>query len=89
MKDDEVHSMSDRDRAFASEVGKHVIASLLDAAQNKEIAGRVIDNWAGEVQRIVGRAVLRLVVLIVGAALLLASFKLGLTDWLSGIVKGH
>ena len=72
--------MTQRDKEMAESIAQHTTARLLDALQNPDVADRIVDNWAGRVQQIVGRAVLRLVFYIAGIALLIGSIKLGLID---------
>lgn len=72
--------MTQRDRELAEAFAQHTTARLLEALQNPDVADRIVDNWAGRVQQIVGRAVLRLVFYIAGIALLVGSIKLGLID---------
>ena len=72
--------MTERDRALAEHIGQVVIAKLLDVASDKTVATRVVDTWTGEVQRIVGRAVLRAVMWLAGVGMFLAAVKLGLWE---------
>lgn len=84
--------MTDRDRAIAEQIAQHTTARLLDALQNEETAGRIIDKWAGKAQQVVGRVVIRTVFYIVGVAVLIGSIKAGLIDWLVssiGFPGGH
>jgi hypothetical protein len=86
--DHEHYTLSERDRAVAEQVGKHVVAHLLTAAQNKEIAGHVIGTYTAELQMVVGRAVLRLLGYLLGVAVLIASFKLGILDKVADFFGG-
>jgi hypothetical protein len=74
--------MSDRDRAIAEQIAQHTTARILDALQDEDTAGRIVDKWAGKAQQVVGRVVIRTVFYIVGVALLIGSIKAGLVDWL-------
>lgn len=85
--DDEGYTMTPKDRAIAEAVAQHTVARMLDAAQSPEVAGRVIDTWAGHVQQVVGRAVLRLALYLFLLALAIASYKFGLLDSLLHKVK--
>lgn len=84
--------MSDRDRQMATQIGDRagqvVVARLLDAAQNKEIAGRVLETYAEEAQRIVGRAVIRFAFWVFGVVMLIAAWKTGAVHWLSDFFGG-
>lgn len=90
---DEYNQMSDRDRQMANQIGERagqvVVARLLEAVQDREIAGRVIDTYAGEAQRIVGRAVFRFTFWVVGVVLLIAAWKTGALGWLSDFFEGR
>jgi len=78
-KDREVE-MSERDEALAELIAQHTMSRFLSAAQDQEVAGRVIDTWAGHLQRVVGRAVLRLAMYVCFLAVGIASLKFGLVD---------
>ena len=84
---DEVVEMSERERALAEAIGRHVVARLLEAAQNPEVTTHVVDNWTGQIQRAVGRAVLRVVFYIIGVALLVQAFNECAMHWLQGLFK--
>lgn len=77
---DREHEMTERDHALAEMIAQHTMDRFLTAAKDEEVAGRVIDTWAGHLQRVVGRAVLRLLMYIALIALGLASIKFGLAD---------
>lgn len=78
--------MSEREKAQAEYIGQVVMSRLLDAAADKDLAGRVIDTWSGELQRIVGRAVIRTVLWVCGVVLFIAALKLGLVDRIGGML---
>lgn len=82
MRDDDQPGaqMSERERQFAELVAQHMMSRVLSAAQDQEVAGRVIDTWAGHLQRVVGRAVLRLLFYVFVAAVGVLSLKFGLWD---------
>lgn len=61
-------------------MARHTVARILDAAQDQEVAGRIIETWSGHVQRVVGKAVLRLALYIFLMAVAIASWKFGLLD---------
>lgn len=76
----EVDQISEKDKAIAEYLGQVVIARLIDAASNKEMSAKIIDTWAGEFQRIVGRVVIRTVLWICGVVLFIAAIKLGIAE---------
>jgi hypothetical protein len=90
---DEYNSMSERDRQMANQIGERagqvVVARLLDAVQDREIAERVIDTYAGEAQRIVGRAFFRFAFWVIGVVLLVAAWKTGVLAWVNDFFEGH
>lgn len=77
---DEGETMTQRDREMAEHIAQHTTARMIDALQNPDIAERVVGTWAGRVQQVVGRAVLRFVFYIVGIALLIGAIKAGVVD---------
>jgi hypothetical protein len=74
--------MSERDRILAEYFAQHTVGKLLDALQNEEVIGHVTDKWAGQLQKTVGRTVIRMVLYVAGVALLISSLKAGLVDWM-------
>jgi hypothetical protein len=88
MQNDE-YQMTERDRHLAHQIGDRagqvVVARLLDAVQDKEIANKVIETYAEEWQRIVGKAVIRFFVWVVGVVLLIAAWKTGVLNAISDI----
>jgi len=85
--DDKGLQMSDRDKAFAEYIAHHTVTGIVNAATNKDVAERVIDTWAAHVQRVVGRAVLRLLMYVCIGVVALASYKMGLLDRLAEVIK--
>ena len=77
MPDREPPEMSDQERRQAEAIGHHVVARLLEVAQNPEAVRGVLDTWTGQVQQVVGRAVLRflLYVAITAAGFVMLSDK--------------
>ena len=53
---------------------------VLDALKNPDVAQQVVDTWAEHFQKIVGKAVIRAVLYILGAAALFAAAKFNLWD---------
>jgi len=80
-------AMSDRERQIAEYVAQHTVARILDAVTNEEVAGKVIDTWAGHAQKVVGRAVLRLALYVCLLVVALASYKMGLMDKLAEVFR--
>lgn len=72
--------MSQRDREMAEFIAQHTLARILEAMQNEEVIDRVTDKWAGQLQRTVGRTVIRMVFYIAGVALLIGSIKAGMIE---------
>lgn len=72
--------MSQRDRDLAELFAQHTVARLLESIQNDEVIDRVTDKWAGQLQKTVGRTVIRMVFYIAGVALLIGSIKAGMIE---------
>lgn len=72
--------MSQHDRDLAELCAQHTVSRLLEAIQNEEVIDRVTEKWAGQLQRTVGRTVIRMVFYIAGVALLIGSIKAGMID---------
>jgi len=85
--DDREEPMSDRDRQFAEAIAQVVMARILDAVKSEDVASHVIDNWGGQLDRIIGRALRRLGFYVVIGLIALGSAKLGLFDKLSELFK--
>lgn len=79
--------MSDRDRQFAEAIAQAVMARILDAVKSEDVASHVIDNWGGQLDRLIGRALRRLGFYVVIGLIALGSAKLGLFDKLSDLFK--
>lgn len=77
---DEDNKMTQRDRDLAELFAQHTTARMIDAMKNREVAEQVIDTWAEHFQKIVGKAVIRAVLYILGAAALFTAAKLNLWD---------
>lgn len=86
-------AMSERDRQMANQIGERaghvVVARLLAAAQDPEIASRVMSTYADEARRIVGGAVIRFAFWVIGVVLLIAAWKTGVLGWLSNFFEGQ
>ncbi len=80
MSNGEGFQMSEKDMAMAREIGRVVADHLIEQAQDPEKVGLVLDTWSGHVQKMVGRAVLRVLWMLLLTALLIGSVKLGLLD---------
>lgn len=74
------HAMSAQDKRIAEYIAQHVIARALVALQDPDVSSKVVDNWAGHVQKIVGRAVIRLVMYLCIAAVGITGLKLGIFE---------
>ncbi len=72
--------MTQRDRDMAELFAQHTTARIIDALQSEDVADKVVETWAGRVQKLVGRAVLRFVFYICGIALLIGAIKAGVID---------
>ena len=87
--------LTDRDRAMAHEIanytGQHVVARLIDLAQDEEVIEKVSSKWSREAQRVVGAAVIRFVFWVVGIVALIVAWKAGLVSAISDAIGsgGH
>jgi predicted phage tail protein len=68
---------------IARHTGQHVVARLLDLAQDEEVIERVSTKWSREAQRVVGAAVIRFVFWVVGIVALIVAWKAGLVHAIS------
>lgn len=84
----EAPKMSERDQAMAREIGRVVVERLVEQAQDPETVGMVLDTWGGHVQKMVGRAVLRVVWWVLLTLLVIGSIKFGLLDKLQQALGG-
>lgn len=76
-------SMSDAERkALVEQIGQHVIDRLVHASTDEKIVGQVVETAASQVQRVVGRAVIRAVIYLVGAGMMVGAWKAGLIEWI-------
>lgn len=80
--------MSERDQAMAERIGQVVINGLIEKAQDPEQVSKVVDTWAGHIQKMVGRAVMRVAWWVLGTLLVIGSIKLGLLDKLHAAFGG-
>lgn len=80
--------MSERDQAMAREIGRVVVEQLMEHAQDPEQVGLVLDTWGSHVQKMVGRAVLRVLWWVLLTLLVIGSVKLGLLDKLHQALGG-
>lgn len=82
--------LTDRDRAMVQEIarhtGQHVVARIIDLAQDEEVIERVSSKWSREAQRVVGAAVIRFVFWVVGIVALIVAWKAGLVSAISDAV---
>ena len=76
----EDETMTQRDCDLAELFAQHTTARMIDAMKNPETAEQVIDTWAEHFQKIVGKAVIRAVLYIMGAAALFTAAKMNLWD---------
>lgn len=74
---------------MAREIGRVVAEHLIEQAQDPVQVGKVIDTWSEHMQKLVGRAVLRMFWWVFLTALLVASIKLGLVDKLHQAFGGE
>ena len=86
-----LEALSERDRHMAHEIGRHagqhVVARLMDLATDREFAGKVTGTYAEEAQRIVGAAVIRFFVWVVGIAMLIVAWKTGVISAVNDLFK--
>lgn len=80
--------MSERDQAMAREIGRVVAEHLIEQAQDPEKVGLVLDTWGSHLQKMVGRAVLRVAWWVLLTLLVIGSVKLGLLDKLHQALGG-
>lgn len=83
--------LSDRDRAMVAEIarhtGQHVVARILDLAQDEQVIERVSSKWTREAQRVVGAAFIRFVFWVVGIVTLIIAWKTGLVSAISDAIN--
>ena len=83
--------LTDRDRQMAHEIarhtGQHVVARLIDLAQDEEVIQRVSAKWSSEAQRVVGAAVIRFAFWVVGIVMLAVAWKTGVISALDDLLK--
>jgi hypothetical protein len=77
---EEPTKMTQRDRDLAELFAQTTAARMIDALKNPDVAEQVVDTWAEHFQKIVGKAVIRAVLYILGAAALFTAAKLNLWD---------
>lgn len=82
--------LSDRDQAMVREIarhtGQHVVARIMDLAQDDEVIDKVAGKWSREAQRVVGAAVIRFVFYVVGIVALIIAWKTGLVSAISDAI---
>lgn len=87
--------MSERDRALVKEIAEQVsqttVARFFDAMEDENRIQQIADKWSGYAQKVVGRAVIRTVVMIVVGAAAITALKAGLIEWLMSLAQsgGH
>mgnify|MGYP001810783612 CR=1 FL=1 len=85
--------LSDRDRAMVQEIarhtGQHVVARIIDLAQDEAVIERVSAKWSREAQRVVGAAVIRFVFWVVGIVALIVAWKTGLVGAISDAIGSN
>jgi len=80
--------MNDKELAMATQIAKIVTEQLVERAQDPEQVGRVLDTWSSHVQKMVGRAVLRVFWWVLLTAVAIASVKLGVFEKLHTMLGG-
>jgi hypothetical protein len=80
--------MNDKELAMATQIAKIVTDQLVERAQDPEQVGRVLDTWSSHVQKMVGRAVLRVLWWVLLTVLFVASVKLGFWEKLHAALGG-
>jgi hypothetical protein len=85
MREDD--DMSEQDRRMAEYVAQAVVARILSAVQDDEVAGRVMDVWGGKLDRTIGRGLRRLGFYVVCLAIAAGAVKFGLIDKFWGLFK--
>lgn len=83
-EDDE---MSEADRRIANHIAQSVIAGLLDAAQNREVASKILGVWGEEVDRTIGKGLRRALWYLFLALAGIAAMKFGLVEKLLTLLK--
>lgn len=82
--------LTERDRAMAHEIarhtGQHVVARIVDLADDDEFVKRVAGKWRSEAERVVGAAFIRFIFWVVGIVALFISWKAGVFQAISDIV---
>lgn len=86
----ETHVMSSADHRFinalAEEAAQRTTARIIEAAQDRETAQKVVGVWSDEIDRTIGRAVRRAIMWVAGTIATIAALKLGaaekLVSWL-------
>lgn len=73
---------------IANYTGQHVVARLIDLAQDEEVIEKVSSKWSREAQRVVGAAVIRFVFWVVGIVALIVAWKAGLVSAISEAIGG-
>lgn len=77
-KDDD--DMSEQDRRIADHIAAAVVARILDAVQNEEVAEKVMTVWGGKVDQTIGRGLRRLGFYVVVLAVGIAALRLNVLD---------
>ena len=85
MREDD--DMSEQDRRMAEYVAQAVVARILSAVQDDEVAGRVMDVWGGKLDRTIGQGLRRLGFYVVCLAIAAGAVKFGLIDKFWGLFK--
>lgn len=83
-------SLTERDREMAHEIARHtsqhVVARLIDLAQDEAVIERVTSKWSREAQRVVGAAVFRFAFYLLGVIAVIASIKVGLVGLINDFI---
>lgn len=72
--------LTDEQQALVNATAIATVDRLILKAQDPDVAERVMDTWSGQVQKVVGKAVLRFLWVVFFACLGVAGVKLGLFD---------
>lgn len=84
--------LTERDREMAHEIarhtGQHVVARILDLAQDEEVIEKVAEKWSREAQRVVGAAVIRFLFWVIGIVALIVAWKTGVVSAISDTIGG-
>lgn len=76
--------MSDAERKeVIDQIAQRVVDGLLRASTDEEHVGKMVDTATAQLQRVVGRAVIRAVVYLVAAGMLIGAWKTGLLEWIA------